>query len=123
LDSKFAAIYKRQADFEDMLIQKGDIAPEKKLADFDKKEKTKMSKELALLLHQEISEFLGAVGNFKSHKTQEDGKGIKEIKEEIVDMYIFVLDIALTHNMSAEELLEEVEKKQQKNVDRQKNGY
>lgn len=123
MDSRFANIYEEQEKFENLLISKSSVWPDKELKDFDKKEKTNFSKELALLLHQEISEFINAVGNYKHHKTQQDGKDVKEIKEEIADMYIFVLDMALTHNMSADELLEEVEKKQKKNFDRQKSGY
>lgn len=123
MDSIFAVIYRKQRKFENLLISKSHEWPDKSLREFDKKEKTKMSKELALLLHQEISEFINAVGNYKSHKIQEDGKGRKEIKEEIADMFIFVLDIALTHNMSVKELLEEVKKKQDINFERQKTGY
>jgi len=123
LDSRFCNIYQKQENFENLLIFKSDNWPKKELKDFDKKEKTAMSKELALLLHQEISEFIDAVGNYKSHKTQQDGKSIKEIREEIADMFIFVLDAALTHNMSSSDLLEEVEKKQKINFERQETGY
>lgn len=119
----FFELYKKQEKFENLLISKSKDFPDKLLSDFDKKEKTKFSKELALLLHQEISEFINAVGNYKSHKLKEDGKSIKEIKEEIADMFIFVLNMALTHNMSAHELLEEVENKQKINFNRQESGY
>lgn len=119
----FLKLYQNQEKFENLLISKSKDFPNKLLSDFDKKEKTKFSKELALLLHQEISEFINAVGNYKSHKSKEDGKSIKEIKGEIADMFIFVLDIALTHNMSAQELLEEVENKQKINFTRQESGY
>lgn len=122
VDSKFEELYARQEEFENLLISKNKLS-NKLLNEFDKKEKTKFSKELAFLLFLEIAEFMGAVGNFKTHKTQEDGKNEEEIKEEIVDMFIFVMDIALTHNMTAAELLEEVRKKQQKNFDRQASGY
>lgn len=123
MDAKFKDIYLRQEEFENLLISKSNSLPDKLLKDFDKKEKTSFSKELALLLHQEISEFINAVGNYKLHKTQQDGKDIKEVKEEIADMLIFVLDMALTHNMTAEELLEEVSRKQDKNFERQRTGY
>ena len=119
----FSEIYSKQEEFENLLISKSSSLPDKQLKDFDKKEKTQFSKELALLLHQEISEFISAVGNYKLHKTQQDGKDVKEIKGEIADMYIFVLNMALTHNMTAEELLDEVSKKQTINFDRQKTGY
>jgi NTP pyrophosphatase (non-canonical NTP hydrolase) len=122
-DSKFKDIYKKQEEFENLLIAKSGNWPGKTLADFDKKEKTKFSKELSFLLFLEIAEFMGAVGNYKTHKIQEDGKDEKDIKEEIVDMFIFVLDTALTHSMTAEELLEEVAKKQKINFDRQATGY
>lgn len=123
MDLKFNNIYDKQEIFENLLISKSKILPNKNLKDFDKKEKTMFSKELALLLHQEISEFINAVGNYKLHKVQEDGKDIKEINEEIADMFIFVIDMALTHNMTAENLLQEVENKQKKNFDRQQTGY
>jgi NTP pyrophosphatase (non-canonical NTP hydrolase) len=123
LDQKFSDIYSRQEEFENLLISKIDSLPKKLLKDFDRKEKTSFSKELALLLHQEISEFINAVGNYKLHKTQQDGKDVKEIKEEISDMMIFVLDMALTHNMTSEELLDQVSKKQDKNFERQRVGY
>ena len=106
MDSKFEAIYALQEKFENLLISKTGNWPDKTLADFDRKDKTKFSKELAFLLFLEIAEFMGAVGNFKSHKKQEDGKDEKEIKDEIVDMFIFVLNTALTHNMTAAELNE-----------------
>lgn len=119
----FSEIYTKQEEFENLLISKSNSLPNKELKDFDQKEKTMFSKELALLLHTEVSEFIDAVGNYKLHKTQKDGKDIKEIKEEIADMFIFVLDMALTHNMSAEELLQYVTKKQAKNFERQHTGY
>jgi NTP pyrophosphatase (non-canonical NTP hydrolase) len=106
-----------------MLIAKGNKWPNKPLKEFNEKERTDFSKELALLLHQEISEFINAVGNYKTHKTQRDGKGPKEIKEEIADMFIFVLDTALTHDMTSSELLLEVAKKQKINFERQESGY
>jgi len=121
--AKFEKLYQKQAEFEDMLIMKIKALPNKPLLDFDKKEQASFSKELALLLYQEVGEFVNAVGNYKLHKTQEDGSDAKEIKEEIADLFIFVLDMALTHKMSATELLETIEKKQNKNFDRQKNGY
>jgi NTP pyrophosphatase (non-canonical NTP hydrolase) len=123
MDSNFNEIYSRQEEFEDLLIFKIKSLPDKRLRDFDDKEKTNFSKELALMLHKEIGEFLDAVGNYKLHKTQKDGKNIKEVKEEIADMFIFVLDMALTHNMTTEELLKEVSKKQDKNFERQRTGY
>lgn len=119
----FSDIYLKQEEFENMLISKISSLPKKLLKDFDDKEKTSFSKELSLLLHKEISEFLDAVGNYKLHKTQKDTKNVKEVKEEIADMMIFVLDMALTHNMSAEELLDEVARKQNKNFERQRSGY
>lgn len=122
-DSLFEKIYTNQEEFENMLIKKSSSWPNKDLKDFDDKEKTAFSKELALLLHVEVSEFIEAVGNFKMHKTKQDGKGIKEIKGEIADMFIFVLDTALTHNMTAKDLLEEVKSKQEINFNRQKTGY
>jgi NTP pyrophosphatase (non-canonical NTP hydrolase) len=121
--TKFEGIYSKQEEFENLLIFKSKSLPDKLLKNFDQKEKTAFSKELALLLHQEISEFINAVGNYKLHKIQQDGKSVKEIKEEIADMFIFVLDMALTHNMTAEELLNEVIKKQDKNFERQRTGY
>jgi NTP pyrophosphatase (non-canonical NTP hydrolase) len=123
VEAKFSEIYLKQEEFENLLISKSKSLPDKLLKDFDEKEKTLFSKELALLLHQEISEFINAVGNYKLHKTQKDGKDVKEIKEEIADMLIFVLDMALTHNMSSEELLNEVGRKQDKNFERQRTGY
>jgi NTP pyrophosphatase (non-canonical NTP hydrolase) len=122
VDSIFERLYKRQEEFENLLISKGDWS-NRLLHEFDKKQKTKFSKELAFLLFLEVAEFMGAVGNYKSHKTQEDGKDEKEIKVEIVDMFIFVMDMALTHNMTAAELLEEVRKKQEINFERQATGY
>lgn len=123
MDSKFSAIYTKQEEYENLIIFKSKSLPDKQLKDFDQKEKTAFSKELALLLHQEISEFINAVGNFKLHKTQKDVTDVKEVKEEIADMLIFVLDMALTHNMTAEELLNEVIRKQDKNFVRQHTGY
>lgn len=123
MEEKFTEIYKTQEEFENLLISKSNKWPDKKLSEFDKKEKTDFSKELALLLHQEISEFINAVGNYKTHKMQQDGKDIKDIKDEIADMFIFVLDVALTHNMTAEELLNEVKRKQEVNFERQQTGY
>jgi NTP pyrophosphatase (non-canonical NTP hydrolase) len=121
--NKFEKLYDKQSEFEDMLIMKIQTLPNKPLIDFDKKEQASFSKELALLLYQEVGEFVNAVGNYKLHKTKEDGKDIKEIKEEIADMFIFVLDMALAHKLTATELLNEIEQKQNKNFERQKKGY
>jgi len=120
---RFSEIYSRQLEFENFLIKKIGRWPGKTLTDFDKKEKTSFSKELALYLYQEVGEFVNAVGNYKMHKTKEDGLESTEIKEEIADMFIFVLDMALTHGMTAEELIKEIESKQDKNVKRQQIGY
>lgn len=116
-------IYNEQAVFEDMLLMKSKTWPNKPLNEFDRKEQTALSKELALYLYQEVGEFVNAVGNYKMHKSQQDGSDPKEIREEIADLFIFVLDMALTHKMTIEELLAEVEKKQTKNFERQKKGY
>jgi NTP pyrophosphatase (non-canonical NTP hydrolase) len=116
-------IYQEQAKFEDMLIMKNKNWPDKPLADFDTKEQALFSKELALLLYQEVGEFVNAVGNYKMHKSQQDNSDPKEVREEISDMFIFVLDMALTHKMSVEDLLAEVSKKQAKNLERQQKGY
>jgi NTP pyrophosphatase (non-canonical NTP hydrolase) len=116
-------IYQEQARFEDMLIMKNKNWPDKSLVDFDTKEQALFSKELALLLYQEVGEFVNAVGNYKMHKSQQDNSDPKEVREEISDMFIFVLDMALTHKMSIEDLLAEVKKKQAKNVERQQKGY
>jgi len=121
--TKFEKLYNKQSEFEDMLIMKIKTLPKKPLTEFNEKEQASFSKELALLLYQEVAEFVNAVGNYKLHKTQEDIANAKEVKEEIADLFIFVLDMALTHKMSAAELLEIIEKKQKKNFDRQNNGY
>jgi NTP pyrophosphatase (non-canonical NTP hydrolase) len=121
--TKFEKLYNKQSEFEDMLIMKIKALPKKPLAEFNEKEQASFSKELALLLYQEVAEFVNAVGNYKLHKTQEDVTNVKEVKEEIADLFIFVLDMALTHKMSATELLEVIEKKQKKNFDRQTSGY
>lgn len=123
MKTKFEEIYEVQEDFENLIIKKSSAWPDKLVKDFNDKEKVSLSKELALLLNLEISEFIGAVGNYKHHKTTPDGKGPKEVKKEIADMFIFVLNMALTHNMTAEELLNEVIEKQEINFNRQKNGY
>jgi len=124
--SSFDEIYKKQEEFENLLIRKyseGKQWPNKPLSEFNKKEKTAFCKDLALLLYQEVGEFVNAVGNYKTHKTQEDGKDEEEIKEEIADMLIFVLNMALTYNMMSQELIDEVEKKQKINFNRQETGY
>jgi NTP pyrophosphatase (non-canonical NTP hydrolase) len=127
-DANFDDIYSRQLIFENMLIKsinqkKPGSLPNKQLSEFDEEEKASFSKELAFLLNKEVSEFIDAVGNFKLHKSQKDGKSQKEIKDEIADIFIFTLNTALTYNMTPQELLDEVEKKQNKNFDRQKNNY
>lgn len=123
MKTKFEEIYEVQEDFENLIIKKSSAWPDKLVRDFDEKEKVSLSKELALLLTVEVGEFINAVGNYKHHKVTPDGKGIKEVKKEIADMFIFVLNMALTHGMTAEELLNEVVEKQEINFNRQKNGY
>ena len=122
MSSKINEIYENQEEFQNLLITKTNYS-DKKLRDFNDKEKTLYSKELALLMHQEVSEFIDAVGNYKLHKTQKDGKSIKEIRKEIADIFIFSLNMALTHNMTLDELLSGVESKQNENFQRQKSGY
>jgi len=125
MDSLFQEIYDRQVVFEDLIIKKnaGKGWPDKKLVDFDDKERTTFSKELALYLYQEIAEFVNAVGNYKMHKTQKFGGTEKDIKEEIADLAIFVIDMAITHKMMPQELLEIIKRKQDKNFKRQEEGY
>lgn len=119
----FKDIYEIQRKFEDLIIKKSPHWPDKKLEDFNDKEKVAYSKELALYEHQELAEFINAIGNYKMHKQTRDKTKIKEVKEEIADNFIFILNFALTYNMSAEDLLKEVAKKQKKNFERQKSGY
>lgn len=117
-------LYNRQLEFENLIIFKSKDWPvKKKLHEFDDKERTKFSKELALMLYQEVSEFVNAMGNYKLHKQTKDLTNIKDVKDEIADIMIFTLDIALTFGMTFDELWERVKAKQDKNFKRQEEGY
>ena len=63
------------------------------------------------------------LGNYRHHKREEDGADTKDVREEVADMFIYIMDLALIVGMTAEELLEEVSKKQDKNLKRQEEGY
>ena len=119
----FEELYKKQEQFEDLVISKSKSWPHKPLKDFDEKERIAFSKELALYLYQEIGEYVNAVGNYKMHKIQRDEMKLKDVKEEVADILIFALDLALTMNMTAEDVLNEIRKKQNKNFKRQETGY
>lgn len=119
----FQEIYDRQLVFENLIISRSNELPNKLLQEFNDKEKTEFCKDLSLMLHQEISEFMNAVGNYKKHKKTKDVTNVKDVKEEIADELIFVLNKALVFKMTADELLEQVSKKQDKNFKRQEEGY
>jgi NTP pyrophosphatase (non-canonical NTP hydrolase) len=121
--TQFKDVYEKQSIFEDLILMKSKTWPKKPLKEYDEKERVSFSKELSLYLYQEIGEYVNAVGNYKMHKTQADGKPVKDVKEEIADILIFALDLALVNGMTAEELLTEIAKKQDKNFKRQQNGY
>jgi NTP pyrophosphatase (non-canonical NTP hydrolase) len=117
----FKKIYENQHEFENFLIAKQ--WADKTLENFTDKERCKWCKELAFLLNMEIAEFINAVGNFKMHKTQPDVVDKKNAAEEFADIFIFAIDLALALGLDYDKVIEEIEKKQQKNLDRQKKGY
>jgi NTP pyrophosphatase (non-canonical NTP hydrolase) len=119
----FEQLYEKQREFEDLILMKSKSWPNKPLKDYDEKEKIAFSKELSLYLYQEIGEYVNAVGNYRMHKQKADNKPVKDVKEEIADIMIFALDLALVNGMNAEELLQEITKKQDKNFKRQMSGY
>jgi len=119
----FQELYDKQTEFENMILMKSKSWPHKPLTEYNEQEKISLSKELALYLYQEIGEYVNAVGNYKMHKQQRDEMKIKDVREEISDIFIFTLDLALIMGMSAEDVLEEIRKKQEKNFNRQKSGY
>lgn len=119
----FNEIYEKQIDFENLILSKSKTWPNKKISEFDEKEKVSFTKEMILYTHQELSELISAVGNYKMHKTKRDNPNYKEIPEEIADCFIFILNLAITHNLTAEQLLEVVSQKQMKNFKRQEEGY
>jgi len=120
---RFKKLYKEQIEFENLVVHKSRHWPTKPLSEFTEEEKIKFSKELALYLYIEIGEYVQAVGNFKTHKSTKEETDIKNAKEEIADIIIFALDLAIVLDMTAEEILEEVEKKILKNFKRQHSGY
>lgn len=122
MENTFTNIYEEQLTFENWIIKKCGFA-NKDISEFDDKERVALCKELSLMLHLEISEFLNALGNYKKHKQSKDTTNIKDAKEEIADIIIFALDLALTMQMTSEELLEAIKKKQVKNFERQRTGY
>lgn len=121
--ASFEQIYVLQEKFENLVIGKSKDWPDKLLRDFTEKEKIAYTKEMILYLHQELSEVIDAVGNYKMHKTKTDNPKTKEIPEEIADCFIFVLNLALTHGITAEQFLDVASKKQEKNFKRQEEGY
>jgi len=125
--SDFEKIYENQRIFENMIINKskfyGGDQGNKDLKDLNDKEKTTLMKELILYLIKETTELLDAIGNYKMHKSKKDDPKVKEIPSEIADCFIFVLDFALVHGLSHEDLLKAVQEKQEINNQRQKNGY
>jgi len=116
-------IYEKQLEFENLIIAKTNKWGQKKLEEFTEEEKIAFSKELCLYLYQEVAEYVNAVGNYKMHKVQKDVSDRESIKGEIADIFIFAMDLALTQKISYEELIDILQKKQQKNFDRQKNNY
>lgn len=116
-------VYEKQREFEDLVIGKSKGWPSKPLSEFTEEEQVTYTKELILYLIKETTELLDAVGNFKMHKTKRDNPNYKEIPEEIADCLIFVLNLALTHGLTYEQLIEVVKMKQDKNFKRQEEGY
>jgi NTP pyrophosphatase (non-canonical NTP hydrolase) len=119
----FQEIYDKQLIFEDLVISKNKNWPDKKLNEFSEDEKVAYTKEMVLYLHKELGEVLDAVGNYRMHKTKREDPKVKEIPEEVADCFIFVLNLALTHGLTAEDLLDIVVAKQAKNFRRQEEGY
>jgi NTP pyrophosphatase (non-canonical NTP hydrolase) len=119
----FEKLYDNQAKFEDLVILKSKSWPKKPLKEFNENEKIAFSKELALYLYQEIGEYVNAVGNYKMHKSQREEMNVKDVREEIADILIFAMDLALIMDMTGEDVLNEIKKKQEKNFKRQETGY
>lgn len=77
-------------------------------------------KETALALFVEIGEFMNEV-DWKSWKKNHK-EDVAKLKEELIDCWIFFINMTLPF-MSIDEVYEEYNKKHQKNLDRQKENY
>lgn len=60
--------------------------------------------------------------SFKHWKSTK-GLNKSKIKEEVIDIFHFLVMLALEIGLTPDEILEEYEKKRQTNIERQKNNY
>jgi len=80
-------------------------------------EREQYTRDTILYLSEETHELLREI-NFKTYKKVKKPVVVENVKEEIVDICHFVVNLALVWNISAEELVEAFIKKNKKNVQR-----
>lgn len=75
-------------------------------------------RESALGIYTELGEALAVDKSWKTWKKVSNNFDEKDLKEEIADIWIFLINYTLANNISCDEILEEINKKQMKNFER-----
>lgn len=94
-------ILKRQADFQKNFYDVESMSLE---------ERTKWTKEFILCLHQELAEVLNSL-DWKSYHMYDKNYDHENTKEEIIDCFKFVLNLAIVWRIDSEELIQLFNKK------------
>ena len=97
----------------------------KQFTDFDNMtddERDIATKEYVMCIIEECIELLRCIKH-KHWRKNEKSKGIKSIKEELADITAFFINLALTHNVDAEELAHNHLDKVKTNWERIRSGY
>jgi len=74
-------------------------------------ERVSLTKEMLLHMLSEVDELLTATGNWKMHKRGKYGPLISGIAEELIDMFKYLINIAVIWNIKPEQFVETFEKK------------
>ena len=99
---KLAQMYKIQKEFNDNFIDPETASLEDKVS---------FTKEMLLHIVAEIDELLQATGRWKKFRFLENKPTISGIKEELVDMLKFLLNVAVVWNITPAEIYEEFMRK------------
>ena len=73
-------------------------------------------RESALGIFAELGEVLSVDKNWKTWRTDKHSYDENDLKEEIADVWIFLINLTLSNNIDSDEIIELINKKQRKNL-------
>lgn len=111
LDDRLKEIWERQQNFDDIVLKKRG------------KTKSQVANEIKVALITEIGELYNENPTFKFWKEQKNTEITDKAKEEFVDVLHFVISLGIDIFKDEQEMFEWYCRKNNKNLERQRNGY